>query len=187
MTDIPFLKPSLTPAEAVTFYSLVITGLAGSIGTIVLAQMIKNKKEIPLGSLTTWTILFGVVAVASVISIARSSKDWYINKLSVIMNEIITLDHIKNRSIDDILKLYRYGYRLEEHSHSTYNPVNPSPINPSTLQTCPEGCVLQSEIDTSYNSGLYFGITAGIILGIMIGTIISYIVVKRDATVPTTS
>lgn len=75
MTDVPFIRPSLTPAEAVTFYSLVITGLAGSIGTIVLAQMIKNKKEIPLGSLTTWTILFGVVAIASVISIAGSSKD----------------------------------------------------------------------------------------------------------------
>lgn len=103
------------------------------------------------------------------------------------MNEIITLDDIKNRSIDDILELYRYGYRLEEYSPSTYNHVNPSPVNHSTLQTCPEGCVLQSEVDASYKSGLYFGITAGIILGIMIGTIISYIIVKRDATVPTTS
>lgn len=103
------------------------------------------------------------------------------------MNEIITLDDIKNRSIDDILELYRYGYRLEEYSPSTYNTVNPSPINHSTLQACPEVCVLQSEVDTSYKSGLYFGITAGIILGIMIGTIISYIIVKRDATVPTTS
>lgn len=95
------------------------------------------------------------------------------------MNEIIMLDNIKNMSIDDILELYRYGYRLEEYDPSIYNPVNPSHVNQSILQTCPEGCVSQSETDVSYKSGLYFGITAGIILGIMIGTVISYMIVKK--------
>ncbi len=72
--EIPFLKPTLTPTEAATFYSLIITGLVGSIGTFALAQMIKDKKEVPFGSLSTWTILFGVVTVISVISIAKAAK-----------------------------------------------------------------------------------------------------------------
>lgn len=93
------------------------------------------------------------------------------------MNEIITLDNMKNRSIDDIIELYRHGYRLEEYNPATYNPA--------TLQTCPEGCVLQSEVDTSYRSGLYLGVTVGIVWGIMIGAVISFLMTKR--TVPTST
>jgi hypothetical protein len=90
------------------------------------------------------------------------------------MNEIITLEDLKNRSIDDIIELYRYGYRLEE-----YIPDNSIPENTAVLQTCPEGCVLQSEVDTSYNSGLYLGIALGVVWGIIAGTVISYLVTKR--------
>ncbi len=93
---------------------------------------------------------------------------------------IITLDDIKNRSIEDVIELYRHGYRLEE-----YIPDNQE-HNTAVLQTCPEGCVLQSEVDTSYNSGLYLGIALGVVWGIIAGTVISYLVTKRTtSTSPT--
>lgn len=95
------------------------------------------------------------------------------------MNKIITLDDIKNRSIDDIVELYRYGYRLEEY--------NPATCNPAALQTCPEGCVLQSEVDTSYRSGLYLGITIGIVWGIIAGAVISFLMTKRTVSTSTTT
>ena len=93
------------------------------------------------------------------------------------------LENIKNRSIDDIIQLYRYGYRLEEFPNYPDNPEH----NTAVLQTCPEGCVLQSEVDRSYRSGLYLGITLGVVWGIMAGTVISFLVAKRTPSIyPTT-
>lgn len=67
-------EPKLTPTEAATFYSLVAQGLIGGIGTLLLAQMIKDKTEVPTGSLFTWTILLGLATAVSVISISKSSR-----------------------------------------------------------------------------------------------------------------
>lgn len=69
-----FLRPSVTPTEAATYYSLIIAGAVGGIGTYVLSQMIKDKNEVPIKSLATWTIIFGIITVVSVYNITKSSK-----------------------------------------------------------------------------------------------------------------
>lgn len=68
------LPVNLTPAEAATFYSLIAQGLIGGIGTLILTQMIKEKRDVPTSSLVTWTVLLGVATAVSVISIAKASK-----------------------------------------------------------------------------------------------------------------
>lgn len=75
MSDqLPYLRPVVTPTEAATYYSLIIAGAVGGIGTYILSQMIKEKNEIPIKSLATWTLIFGVVTVVSVYNIAKASK-----------------------------------------------------------------------------------------------------------------
>lgn len=66
--------PSITPTEAATYYSLIITGVIGGIGTLILAEKIKRKEEIPISSLAVWTMIFGFVTIASVISITKTSR-----------------------------------------------------------------------------------------------------------------
>lgn len=69
-------------------------------------------------------------------------------------DKIITLDDIKNRSIEDVTKLYKDGYRLKEE-------------NISTLQdTCPSGCSPTSEIVFSWLFGFLIGGIAGLAIGI---------------------
>lgn len=66
--------PSITPTEAATYYSLIITGVIGGIGTLILAEKIKSKEKIPISSLAIWTMVFGFITAASVISITRTSR-----------------------------------------------------------------------------------------------------------------
>lgn len=65
---------ALTPTEAATFYSLVITGVIGGIGTYILAEKIKDKKDVPIGPLIIWSAIFGVVTIASVVAITKASR-----------------------------------------------------------------------------------------------------------------
>ncbi len=67
---------ALTPTEAATFYSLIITGVIGGIGTLILAEKIKDKKEIPIGTLITWSIVFGVITIASVSAISKAARSF---------------------------------------------------------------------------------------------------------------
>ncbi len=60
------------------------------------------------------------------------------------MSNIITLDEIKNKSIDEIIELYRYGYKLGD-------------TNSIESLQCPSGC---------YNTTDYFlSIGVGILIG----------------------
>lgn len=77
-------------------------------------------------------------------------------------NKIITLDDIKNRSIDEIFALYRNGYKLDE----SYN-------TPATLQVCPPGCSPESE------SSLYG--TLGFFTGVVIGLVVAFIVMPKKS------
>jgi len=74
MTNGTQIATTMTPTEASTFYSLIAQGLIGGIGTLALAEMIKNKKEVPSSSLMGWTVLLGLATAVSVVSIARSAK-----------------------------------------------------------------------------------------------------------------
>jgi len=65
---------TLTPTEAATFYSLIITGVVGGIGTYILAEKIKDKKDVPIGPLIVWTAIFGIVTIASVMAISKASR-----------------------------------------------------------------------------------------------------------------
>lgn len=64
----------IKPTEAVTVYSLIVTGIVGSIGTMVLTGMIKEKQTVPMKPLFIATGLTIIATAASVYLIAKQSK-----------------------------------------------------------------------------------------------------------------
>ena len=64
----------IKPAEAITVYSLIVTGIVGSVGTMALTQMIKNKQATPMKPLFVATILTIMATTASVYLIAKQSR-----------------------------------------------------------------------------------------------------------------
>jgi len=68
------MELNLKPTEAVTAYSLIVTGVVGSIGTIILARSIKDKEYTSIKPLII-AALFTIAATAgSVYVITKSSK-----------------------------------------------------------------------------------------------------------------
>jgi len=64
----------IKPAEAITVYSLIVTGIVGSVGTMALTQLIKNKEKTPMQPLFVATLLTIVATGASVYLISKQSK-----------------------------------------------------------------------------------------------------------------
>lgn len=77
------------------------------------------------------------------------------NTITYQQYKIITLDDMKNRSIENIIELYRDGYRLGN------NDI-------STLQvTCPAECSPTSDIIFSWLFGFAVGTIAGLAIGVL--------------------
>ena len=68
------LPETVTPTEAATYFNLIIIGVVGGIGVIALSQLIKNKTKVPASQLAIWGGIYSIVALASVLAIARSAK-----------------------------------------------------------------------------------------------------------------
>jgi len=64
----------IKPAEAITVYSLIVTGIVGSVGTMALTQMIKNKQTTSVQPLVVATVFTIMATAASVYLIAKQSK-----------------------------------------------------------------------------------------------------------------
>lgn len=64
----------IKPAEAITVYSLIVTGIVGSVGTMALTQLIKNKQNTPIQPLFVATIFTIMATAGSVYLIAKQSK-----------------------------------------------------------------------------------------------------------------
>ena len=64
----------LTPTQAATDLNLLFTSGVGVVATLVLAELIKDKSQIPVSKLAFWGGVFFVVTAASVYSIYRASE-----------------------------------------------------------------------------------------------------------------
>ena len=73
---------NLKPTEAITVYSLIVTGIVGSVGTMVLAQAIKDKQVTPINPLIYATVFTILATAASVYLIAKQSKDQPVSTLN---------------------------------------------------------------------------------------------------------
>lgn len=68
------LSGGITPTQAATDVNLLFTSGVGVVATLVLAELIKDKSQIPTSKLAFWGGVFFVVTAASVYSIYKSSK-----------------------------------------------------------------------------------------------------------------
>lgn len=68
------LPTYVTPTEAASWYNLILIGTVGGLGVMVLSELIKNKKTVPVAEITKWTLIFGAAAAISIWDIDRSSK-----------------------------------------------------------------------------------------------------------------
>lgn len=66
--------PSVTPTEGATYFNLLVTSGVGVIATLVLAEKLKNKTDVPISSLIFWGTVFTIVTAAGVYSIYKTSK-----------------------------------------------------------------------------------------------------------------
>lgn len=67
------LPTYVTPTEAVSWYNLFLIGTVGGLGVVALSELIKTKSAIPTSEITKWTMIFGIVAAASVWGITRDA------------------------------------------------------------------------------------------------------------------
>jgi len=72
----------IKPTEAITVYSLIVTGIVGSVGTMILAQAIKDKQSTPINPLIYATIFTILATAASVYLIAKQSKEQPVSTLN---------------------------------------------------------------------------------------------------------
>jgi aminoglycoside N3'-acetyltransferase len=66
--------PSVTPTEGATYFNLLVTSGVGVVATLVLAEKLKNKTNVPVSSLILWGTVFTVITAAGVWNIYKSSK-----------------------------------------------------------------------------------------------------------------
>lgn len=65
--------PSVTPTEGATYFNLLVTSGVGVVATLVLAEKLKNKTEVPVNSLILWGAVFTVITAAGVWNIYKAS------------------------------------------------------------------------------------------------------------------
>ncbi len=64
----------VTPTEAASWYNLILIGTVGGLGVMALSELIKDKSLVPVKEISKWTLIFGVVAAASIWGIDRASE-----------------------------------------------------------------------------------------------------------------